>query len=49
MRGGVSGLTCVFPLDGGGAGAADGEAGERESLVTVHIEKVTRHRELQSI
>lgn len=42
-------LTCVFPLDVGGAGAADGEAREGKALVTVHIQKVTRHRELQSI
>lgn len=43
------GLTCVLPLDVGGAGAADAEARERESLVTVHIEKIAGHGELQGI
>lgn len=42
-------LTCVLPLDVGGAGAADAEARERKSLVSVHIEKVPGHGELRRI
>lgn len=42
-------FTCVFPLNVGWTGVADGEAREWKLLVAIHIEKVTRHRELQSI
>lgn len=42
-------FTCVFPLDVGGAGVADPEARHGEPLVSVDVQKVPRHRELQGV